>query len=380
MCIRDRNISQYNENAGSQVSTDIWNTCYAIISRVNLVIDKSTGLDYAEKTSHLGQARFLRALMYYELVRHFGDVPLVKKPVGLEESFTISRSPSSEVYTFVTSEFEALADVSQGLSANQNDKGRPTIYSAFGMAAKAYILQGNYSSAKPHLKSIIDSGKFSMQANYADIFMEANDNGPHVVFSVQYDKSVAGQGNAQPQQVPKMAAEIPLNGVTRRQTVSEDLYNSYEAGDLRRDLTVQNGYTSTEDGEFVALLGPSGCGKTSTLRMIVGLESITSGSILFDDFEINHLSPEHRNVAMAFESYALYPNFTIFENLAFPLEVKKNSSSEISKKVGDIAEMLQITNILELKPNQLSGGQQQRVSLGRALIRDPAVFLSLIHI
>ncbi len=130
-----------------------------------------------------------------------------------------------------------------------------------------------------------------------------------------------------------------------------------------------------EDGEFVALLGPSGCGKTSTLRMIVGLESITSGSILFDDVEINHLSPEKRNVAMAFESYALYPNFTIFENLAFPLEVKKNSSSEISKKVGDIAEMLQITNILELKPNQLSGGQQQRVSLGRALIRDPAVFI-----
>ena len=121
--------------------------------------------------------------------------------------------------------------------------------------------------------------------------------------------------------------------------------------------------------------------------MIVGLENITSGSILFDDVEINHLSPEQRNVAMAFESYALYPNFTIFENLAFPLEVKKNSSSEISKKVGDIAEMLQITNILELKPNQLSGGQQQRVSLGRALIRDPAVFildevmsLSLIHI
>ena len=81
-----------------------------------------------------------------------------------------------------------------------------------------------------------------------------------------------------------------------------------------------------EDGEFVALLGPSGCGKTSTLRMIVGLESITSGSILFDDVEINHLSPEQRNVAMAFESYALYPNFTIFENLAFPLEVKKSVS------------------------------------------------------
>ena len=122
------NISQYNENAGSQVSTDIWNTCYAIISRVNLVIEKSESLDYSEKASHVGQARFLRALMYYELVRHFGDVPLVQKPVGLEESFTVGRTAAAEVYAFVTSEFEALANASNGLSSNQNDKGRPTIY------------------------------------------------------------------------------------------------------------------------------------------------------------------------------------------------------------------------------------------------------------
>ena len=245
------NISQYNENAGSQVSTDIWNTCYAIISRVNLVIEKSESLDYSEKASHVGQARFLRALMYYELVRHFGDVPLVQKPVGLEESFTVGRTAAAEVYAFVTSEFEALANASNGLSSNQNDKGRPTIYSAFGMAAKAFIQQGNYASAKPHLKSIIDSGKFSMQSDYADIFKEANDNGPHVVFSIQYDKSIAGLGNAQPSQVPKMAAEIPFQGVTRRQMVSEDLYNSYQAGDKRKDLTVINGYTSTADGEFI---------------------------------------------------------------------------------------------------------------------------------
>jgi len=245
------NISQYNENAGSQVSTDIWNTCYAIISRVNLVIEKSESLDYSEKASHVGQARFLRALMYYELVRHFGDVPLVQKPVGLEESFTVGRTAAAEVYAFVTSEFEALANASNGLSSNQNDKGRPTIYSAFGMAAKAFIQQGNYASAKPHLKSIIDSGKFSMQSDYAEIFKEANDNGPHVVFSIQYDKSIAGLGNAQPSQVPKMAAEIPFQGVTRRQMVSEDLYNSYQAGDKRKDLTVINGYTSTADGEFI---------------------------------------------------------------------------------------------------------------------------------
>tara|TARA_B100000965_G_C19582362_1_gene754191 strand:+ start:478 stop:1923 length:1446 start_codon:yes stop_codon:yes gene_type:complete len=245
------NISQYNENAGSEVSTDIWNTCYAIISRTNLVISKSEEIDYAEKTAHLSEARFLRALMYFELARHFGDVPMVIKPVGLEESFTIGRTPVAEVYSFVTSEFVALANASSGLSTKQNNKGRPTIYSALGMAAKAYMAQGNYTSSKPHLKSIIDSGLFSMQANYADIFMESNDNGPHVVFSIQYDGSIPGLGNQQPQQVPKMAAEIPFQGVTRKQIASDDLYDSYEAGDIRRDLTIQNGYTSTEDGVFV---------------------------------------------------------------------------------------------------------------------------------
>jgi hypothetical protein len=90
-----------------------------------------------------------------------------------------------------------------------------------------------------------------MQSDYAELFKESNDNGPHVVFSIQYDKTIAGMGNGQPQQVPKMAAEVPLNGVTRKQMVSDDLWFSYETGDLRRDLTIQNGWTSTEDGEFV---------------------------------------------------------------------------------------------------------------------------------
>ena len=130
-----------------------------------------------------------------------------------------------------------------------------------------------------------------------------------------------------------------------------------------------------QDGEFVALLGPSGCGKTSTLRMIVGLESITSGTIMFGDEVMNEMTPEKRNVAMAFESYALYPNFTVFENLSFPLEVRNIESSIRTKKVNEIAEMLQISDLLNQKPSQLSGGQQQRISLGRALIRDPAVFI-----
>ena len=129
------------------------------------------------------------------------------------------------------------------------------------------------------------------------------------------------------------------------------------------------------DGEFVALLGPSGCGKTSTLRMIVGLETITSGSIFFDERDISSLEPQDRNVAMAFETYALYPNFTVEENLGFPLEVRGFDDQTRKRKVAEIAELLRITDILGSSPPELSGGQQQRVSLGRALIREPSVFI-----
>ncbi len=136
------------------------------------------------------------------------------------------------------------------------------------------------------------------------------------------------------------------------------------------DLTM-----TVNEGEFVALLGPSGCGKSSTLRMIVGLESITAGTIRFDGLVVNNLTPEQRNVAMAFETYALYPNFTVEENLGFPLEVRGLSRHERNQEVSRIAQLLRIEDILSQKPHQLSGGQQQRVSLGRALIRDPAAFI-----
>ncbi len=132
---------------------------------------------------------------------------------------------------------------------------------------------------------------------------------------------------------------------------------------------------SIDDGEFLALLGPSGCGKSSTLRMIVGLETVTSGEILFDGRCVNDLEPRQRNVAMAFETYALYPNFTVQENLAFPLEVRGEPPEVRKKKAGEIAELLRLTSILDQYPATLSGGEQQRVSLGRALIREPAAFI-----
>ena len=132
---------------------------------------------------------------------------------------------------------------------------------------------------------------------------------------------------------------------------------------------------SCEDGEFLAILGPSGSGKSSMLRMIAGLEEITRGEILFDGKVVNHLTPSQRNIALAFESYALYPLMTIYENIAFPLRARGLKRSEVEEKVAFIAEELDLVDILKKKPSSLSGGHQQRVSLARALVRDPNVTL-----
>jgi len=130
-----------------------------------------------------------------------------------------------------------------------------------------------------------------------------------------------------------------------------------------------------EDGEFVALVGPSGCGKTTTLNLIAGLIPLTSGEIRIGEREVSTLDPKDRDIAMVFQNYALYPNKTVFNNLAFPLQMRKQSKDVIDKKVRDAAKVLDITHLLERKPRELSGGQQQRVALGRALVRDPAAFL-----
>lgn len=130
-----------------------------------------------------------------------------------------------------------------------------------------------------------------------------------------------------------------------------------------------------KDGELLALLGPSGCGKSSTLRMIAGLEEVTSGDIYFNERKVNRLSPMERNVAMAFESYSLYPHMTVYKNIGFPLDVLKMSREKKDKKIREIAGVFQLEEFLDKRPPQLSGGQQQRVSLARALVRNPHVFL-----
>ena len=129
------------------------------------------------------------------------------------------------------------------------------------------------------------------------------------------------------------------------------------------------------DGEFIVLVGPSGCGKSTLLRMISGLESVDIGEIYLDNKLINNLIPSKREIAMVFQSYALYPHMNVFENMAFGLKMEKIPKSEINQKVNNAAATLQIEDLLERKPKQLSGGQRQRVAIGRAITRSPKVFL-----
>jgi multiple sugar transport system ATP-binding protein len=129
------------------------------------------------------------------------------------------------------------------------------------------------------------------------------------------------------------------------------------------------------DGEFLVLVGPSGCGKSTSLRMLAGLEEVDHGSIFIDDREVTHLPPKARDIAMVFQNYALYPHMTVFDNMAFALKLRKTPKAEIRQRVQQAAKLLELEDFLSRKPKALSGGQRQRVAMGRAIVREPQVFL-----
>jgi multiple sugar transport system ATP-binding protein len=143
-------------------------------------------------------------------------------------------------------------------------------------------------------------------------------------------------------------------------------------GEVRavNDLTIQ-----IHDKEFLVLVGPSGCGKSTALRLIAGLEEASGGDIYIGDRRVNDVAPKDRDIAMVFQSYALYPHMTVYDNLAFGLKLRKTPKAEIDRRVKEAAEILGLQNLLKRKPKQLSGGQRQRVALGRAIVREPLVFL-----
>lgn len=129
------------------------------------------------------------------------------------------------------------------------------------------------------------------------------------------------------------------------------------------------------DGEFLVLVGPSGCGKSTTLRMLAGLEDVDNGSIYIDEREVTHLPPKARDIAMVFQNYALYPHMSVYDNMAFALKLRRTPRSEIERRVQEAAKLLQLEDFLARKPKALSGGQRQRVAMGRAIVREPQVFL-----
>ena len=158
----------------------------------------------------------------------------------------------------------------------------------------------------------------------------------------------------------RMAA-IELQGVTK----------AFSGGVVAvEDVTLR-----IEDGEFLALVGPSGCGKSTLLRAIAGLEDVTDGSVSIGDRDVTDLAPRHRDVAMVFQSYALYPHMSVRQNLGYGLKVRRMAKAEIRRRVDEVAELLGLTDLLERRPAQLSGGQRQRVAMGRAIVRQPQAFL-----
>src|SRR6184192_4511263 len=154
------------------------------------------------------------------------------------------------------------------------------------------------------------------------------------------------------------------------QVVLKGINKFYDSVHAVKDVNLQ-----IRDKEFVVFVGPSGCGKTTTLRMIAGLEAISSGDISIDGNVVNELAPMDRDIAMVFQNYALYPHMSVYDNMAFGLKMRKFERDEIGRRVREAADILGIGELLKRKPRQLSGGQRQRVALGRAIVRHPRVFL-----
>ena len=175
-------------------------------------------------------------------------------------------------------------------------------------------------------------------------------------------------------------ASVQLKNVTK--LYPPDPGESRKKRKSRKSETAEDGVTAVRnfdldvaDREFIVLVGPSGCGKSTTLRMIAGLEEITEGELYIDGKLMNDVPPKDRDIAMVFQNYALYPYMTVYENMAFALKLRRESRDVIDRKVREAAEILGITELLDRKPKALSGGQQQRVAIGRAIVRNPAVFL-----
>jgi multiple sugar transport system ATP-binding protein len=176
-------------------------------------------------------------------------------------------------------------------------------------------------------------------------------------------------GREKPDRLPVEATRLH-RGTAMAEITMRDVRKAFGSAEVIKGISLE-----IADKEIVVFVGPSGCGKSTLLRLVAGLEDITSGQMLFDGKEVNDLPPAERGIAMVFQSYALYPHMSVYENMAFGLKLAKLGKAGVDERVQKAARILQIEHLLERKPRQLSGGQRQRVAIGRAIVRDPRVFL-----
>lgn len=245
----DVSISQYRTIASNYVVLNYWQAAYQAIYRCNIVIEKSNGVTFANmatKDRYIGEAKFLRALVYFDLVRFFGGVPLVIKVIPQEEAYKVGRATKEEVWAQIKAD---LNDAVAVLPENDNS-GRATKYSALGILADAYLNLGEYANSKEAVDQVIGSGKYGLFADFADVFKDANNNGIQSIFAIQF-LNQTGEGNPYPSmQVPHFisATQWPFGGVGNDLVPSENLWKAYSLQDKRRDLTLQSSWVDARNG------------------------------------------------------------------------------------------------------------------------------------
>jgi len=243
-------ISQYTTNTGNFVVIDYWQAAYQAIYRCNIVIEKSEGVEFtnpATKERYIGEAKFLRALIYFDMVRFFGGVPLMTKIIPLEETYKVGRATKEETWAQVKADLNAAI---AGLPETDNT-GRATKYSALGILADVHLNLGEYSEAKAAIDQVINSGNYELHADFAEVWKDANNNGKHSIFAIQF-LNQTGEGNSYPNRhAPHFidTQQLPFSGSGRDLIPSENLWNAYSPEDtVRRDLTLKNFWIDGRDG------------------------------------------------------------------------------------------------------------------------------------
>jgi len=247
-----RGITQYKTTTSNFVVLDYWERAFQAIYRANLVINKAEGVEYEEeevKTLHIAEAKFVRALIYFDMVRFFGGVPLMTEPLPLEEYYDITRSSAADVWSMVKSD---LNDAIAGLPEEVDGSGRANKWSALGILADVHLNLGEYSDSKAAIDQVIGSGNFDLHADFADVFNDGNNNGMHSIFAIQF-LAQTDEGNPMPtNQAPKFIDESVWlyagRGGADQLVPSEQLWDTYDSIDVRRDLSLRNQWLDGRDG------------------------------------------------------------------------------------------------------------------------------------